>query len=299
MLPLVTPPPLVRLRLRLSSHRCLSLCPSRASCPAGCPVASRHTAVSHPPAPPPLIATPPIIVPLLCLLSGWLLHYLSSRCHLLSACISASHPASCPAGCCVTSCHTAVSASHGTTASHSTPLAPLIQLVVASPLITPPPPVPLRLRLSAHRYLIPRPSHDKRRESLTPLIRVVVTLHLVMPPPPVHLRLCLSLHHHLSLRPSCASYLHVCCIASRHAAPSHPPAPPPLIAPPPLTAPLLHLLSGWLLCHFSSHHHIPPACASASHRAPILPLRGRYGEVQQSTKGWQWLQLQQWQPWWR
>jgi hypothetical protein len=100
--PLVTPPPLIHLRLRLSSHR--GLRPSCASCPAGYHVASRHTAVSSPPAPPPLIAPPPIIVPLLCLLSGWLSRHLLSCRRLLSACVSASHCTSCPAGCCITYC---------------------------------------------------------------------------------------------------------------------------------------------------------------------------------------------------
>jgi hypothetical protein len=179
VLPLVTPPPLVRLRLCLSMHCRLSLHPSRPSCPAGCCVASRHTAVSRLPAPPPLIAPPPIIAPLLCLLSDWLSRHLSSRCRLPSACVSASHHASCLAGCCVTSCRTAASASHCPAAAHCTPLAPLLWLVIASPLVTPPPPVRLHLRLSAHRCLIPHPCHDKRHESLTPLIRLVVVSPLV------------------------------------------------------------------------------------------------------------------------
>ncbi len=84
--PLVTPPPLVRLRLCLSLHRRLSSRPSRPSCPAGFRVASRHTAISHPPALPPLIVLPPLIAPLSRPFSGWLLRHLSSRRRLPSAC---------------------------------------------------------------------------------------------------------------------------------------------------------------------------------------------------------------------
>jgi hypothetical protein len=47
---LITPPPSNHLRLRLSSHRCLSSRPSCASFPAGCRVTSHHTAASCPPA---------------------------------------------------------------------------------------------------------------------------------------------------------------------------------------------------------------------------------------------------------
>jgi hypothetical protein len=246
-LPLVTLPSPNRLRLRLSLHRHLLLCPSCASCQAGCCVASGHTAVSRLPALPPLIAPAPIIAPLLHLLSGWLLRHLSTRRHPPSACVSASHRASCPASCCITYCHAATSTSHCTAASHHTPLVPLIQLVVVSPLVTPPPPVCLRLHLSAHHRLIPRPPHNKRRESLTPLIWLVVALPLVTLLPPVLLCLRLSLHRQLSSHPSHASCPAGCCVASHHAATSHPPAPPPLITPPPLIAPLLCLLSGWYL----------------------------------------------------
>jgi hypothetical protein len=111
--PLVRPPPPVRLRLRLSSHRRLSSRPSRASCPSGFRVASPHAAASRPPAPLPLIAPPLVTAPLSRLLSSWLSRHFSSRRHLPSAYASASHRA---------------------------PLAPLVQLVVASPIGTPPPP---------------------------------------------------------------------------------------------------------------------------------------------------------------
>jgi hypothetical protein len=164
------------------------------------------------------------------------------------------------------------SASHCTAASHCTPLAPLIRLVVASPRVTLPPPVCLYLRLSAHRRLIPRPSQDKRRESLTPLIRLVVVLPLVTLPPPVRLRLRLSLHRRLSSHLSCASCPSGCRVASRHAAASRPPAPLPLIPPPPLTTPLWRHLSSWLSRCFSSCRHLPSACASASHHTPLVSL---------------------------
>jgi hypothetical protein len=205
-------------------------------------------------------------------LSGWLLHRLLSCHRLPSACVSASHCASCPTGCCVTSCHAAATASYCTAASHRTPLEPLIWLVVASPLITPLPPIRLRLQLSAHCSLTLRPSHNKRRESLMPLFRLVVALPLVMLPPPVRLHLRLSSHCRLSLRPSHPSCPAGCHVASHHAATSRPPAPPPLITLPPLTAPLLCLLSGWLSRHFSSCCHLPSTCASASHCTHLTPL---------------------------
>jgi hypothetical protein len=143
----------------------------------------------------------PLTAPLSCLLSGWLSRCLLSHHHLLS---------------------TSTSASHCTAVSHRNPLTPLVWLVVAS---------------------------------------LLVTL-----PPPVHL--CLG----LSLRPFRASCLAGCCITSCHTADSRPPAPPPLIALPPLTTPLLCLLSGWLLHHFSSRLHLPSICTSAYHRAPLVPL---------------------------
>jgi hypothetical protein len=233
VLPLVTPPSPVRLCLRLSSHRHLLSHPSYASCPAGCPVTSCHAAASRQP------ASPPVIVPLV-----WL----------------------------VVACHAAPSASHCTATSHHAPLAPLIWLVVASPLIMPLLPVRLRRCLSAHGCLIPRPSHNKRRESLTPVIRLVVALPLIMPPPLVRLHLCLSSHRCLSSCPSCASCPADCHVASPHAAASCPPAPPTLIAPPPLTTPLLCLLSGRLFCHFSLRHHLLSACTTASHHTPLVPI---------------------------
>jgi hypothetical protein len=76
------------------------------------------------PAPPPLIAPPPLTTPLLRLLSDWLSRHFLSRHHLPFACTSPSH------------C---------TAASHCASLTPLVWLVVASLLITPPPLVRLRL----------------------------------------------------------------------------------------------------------------------------------------------------------
>jgi hypothetical protein len=156
------PPPLVRLSLRLSLHRHLSSRPSRASCPAGCCVTTHQANASRLPAPLPLITPLPLTAPRLCLLSGWLLRHLSSSCASASRCA---------------------------------PLAPLIRLVVASPLITPPPPpVCLHLRLSTTA------SHHA---PLVPLVRLVVASPFAMPPPPpVRLRLRLSSHR----CPSCASF---------------------------------------------------------------------------------------------
>ncbi len=94
------------------------------------------------PAPETLVAPSPLVAPLCCaplfVHSGWLLCHLSSRHRISSACASASH-------------HTA--------ASHCDPLAPLVRLVVALPLITPPSPVRLHLCLSLHRHLLSRPSY--------------------------------------------------------------------------------------------------------------------------------------------
>ena len=104
----VTPQPEEKIcwRLRLSSRRLFLSCPSQASRPAGCRVASPHAAASHLPAPlitasplsgwlsrllashattshlpahPPLIAPSPLVTPLSGLLSGgWLERSLSS-----------------------------------------------------------------------------------------------------------------------------------------------------------------------------------------------------------------------------
>jgi hypothetical protein len=52
---------------------------------------SRHTTTSRTPVPPPLIAPLHLIKTLLCLLSGWLLHCLSSHRRLSSASASVSH----------------------------------------------------------------------------------------------------------------------------------------------------------------------------------------------------------------
>jgi hypothetical protein len=186
---LVTTPPPDRLRLRLSS------CPSQASCLAGCCIASHHTAVSCPPVPLPLITPPPLTVPLLCLLSGWLSHHFLSCCHFPSTCTSTYHcaplaplvrlivasplvtPPLPPVAC--------ASASHCAAASHRAPLAPLFRLVVASPLVMLP---PVRLPSTSHHTTA---SHCA---PLAPLVWLVVTLPLVMPPPPISLRLCLSGH---------------------------------------------------------------------------------------------------------
>jgi hypothetical protein len=65
--------------------------------------------------------------------SGWLSCRFSSRHSLLSACASVSHR---------------------TAASHCAPLAPLVRLVTAAPLVTPPSPVRLCLRLSSNPPII-------------------------------------------------------------------------------------------------------------------------------------------------
>jgi hypothetical protein len=176
----------------------------------------------------------PFVAPLCCaplvVHSGWLLCCLLSRRRLSSTCASASH--------CTAACHCA-------------PLAPLVRLVVASPLITPPSLVRLRLCLSSHHHLLLGPSYA--------FVWMVVMSPLVTLPPPISLclrlsshllsgwllhhllscrRLCLSLHRRLSLHPSCASYLADGCITSRHAATSCPPAPLPLSTLLPHTTPL-------------------------------------------------------------
>jgi hypothetical protein len=174
------------------------------------------------------------------------------------------------------------SASHRTNTYYCAPLMPLVQLVVPSPLITPPPPVSLCLHFSLH------------------LLSGWLLHHLLS-----HRRFCLSSHRRLSLHPSCASYPADCCspcpsyascpagcgVTSRHATTSCPPAPlpliaplsrllsgslsshllscqhrlqlpvpPPLIGPPPLIAPLSCLFSGSLSCHLLSRRHLLSAC---------------------------------------
>ncbi len=78
MSPLVTLPPPVCLHLCFSLHHRLSSHPSHASCLAGCCVAPHHTDTSRPPAPPTLIASPPLVAPLLCLLSTLAGHLVAS-----------------------------------------------------------------------------------------------------------------------------------------------------------------------------------------------------------------------------
>ncbi len=170
--------PLVCRCLRLSLRLCLLLRPFVAflslSTLAGCCVTSCHATASRPPAPPPLIAPPSLIAPLLRLLSVWLLHRLSSHRRVPSACACAS-------------------ASHCTTTYYCAPLTPLVQLVVASPLVTLPPPVSLHLCLSS-------------RLLSGWLLRHLLSCRC----------LCLSLHRRLSLHPSCASYPADCCCWVRY-----------------------------------------------------------------------------------
>ncbi len=141
-----------------------------------------HAATSHLP---PLLAAPlPLVLPLLPLLSGWLLHRLSSCCHVPCQRLLLRHRlsflrscASRPAGCCIGSPHAAVShlpatlpgglgpggkslgatifSSRHTVASCSAALAPLIWLVVVSPLLTPLHPLPAPPPLVAPSPLVP------------------------------------------------------------------------------------------------------------------------------------------------
>jgi hypothetical protein len=276
---LVTLLPFVHLRLCLSLHCCLSPRPFYASCPAGCHVTSCYTATSRPPAPPPLIT------PISRLLSGWLLRHLSSRHHHLPLpappLLIVLPPLIAPLSClffgwlscnllsrrCLPSAW--ASAFHCTAASHCTPLAPHVRLIVALTLVTPLPSDHLHLRLSSHRRLSLHPSCAS-----FPAGCHVTTRHAAAPHPPA---LRLSLHRHLSLCPSCASCPSDCCIDC-HATAFQPPAPLPLIALPPHIAPLLRLFSGWLLHHLLSCHRLPSACTSASHCtaashcAPLVPL---------------------------
>jgi hypothetical protein len=145
-------------------RRHLQFCLSWASCPSGCCVASPHAAASH------LLASLPLICHhlllhhgLLCLFSSSLLRLLSSCCRLPS---DGAHPliavawplltlhcplpfclswASCLASCCVAS----------PLMPHSIPLflAPLVWLIVASPLLMLLPPICWRLS-SRHCLLL-------------------------------------------------------------------------------------------------------------------------------------------------
>ena len=141
-----------------------------------------HAATSHLP---PLLAAPlPLIQPLSPLLSSWLLRRLSSRCRvpcqslLLRRRLSFLRScASCLAGCCIDSPHAAVShlpapssgglgpgggslgatafSSRRAVASCSVALAPLIWLVVVSPLLTPSHPLTAPPPLVASSPLVP------------------------------------------------------------------------------------------------------------------------------------------------
>jgi hypothetical protein len=83
-LPLLTPPPPICRRLSLRPSPFVHLV-HPASCPLSRLLAS-HTATSHLPAPPPLIApSPPLVTPISGLSSGWLRRRLSSRRRHLSA----------------------------------------------------------------------------------------------------------------------------------------------------------------------------------------------------------------------
>jgi hypothetical protein len=135
--PLVTLPPPIHLHLHLSLHCHLSLCPYCTSCPADCCIDSHHAAAFRPPAPLPLIAPPPLTAPLLRLLSGWLLPLFWSRCHLPFSYASASHCA---------------------------PLAPLVRLVVGSPLIMPPP-SPVASASDSHCAAAPHRLREKLRQT--------------------------------------------------------------------------------------------------------------------------------------
>jgi hypothetical protein len=143
---------------------------------------------SCPPVRSTLVAPLPLVAPLCCaplvVHSGWLLCRLSSHRRLSSTCASTSHR---------------------TTASHCAPLAPLVRLVVVWPLVTPPSPVRLRLRLPSHHHLLSRPSYSSCPAGchvtschaaascqtmspplIAPLVRLVVASPIVTPPHPPH-----------------------------------------------------------------------------------------------------------------
>jgi hypothetical protein len=74
MSPLVTPLPPIRQCLCLSYHLRLLSQPFRASCPAGCSVASHYADASWPSAPLTLVAPLPLVAPLSCLFSPPVAH---------------------------------------------------------------------------------------------------------------------------------------------------------------------------------------------------------------------------------
>ncbi len=166
----------------------------------------------------------PLVAPLCCtplvVHSGWLLCCLSSPRHLLPACASASH------------C---------TTASHCTPLAPLVRLVVASPLVTPPSPVCLSLRLSLHSHLFLCPSYASCPDGCCLTSCHAAAFDQLVHPPLIALLVWLIV-----------------------VSPLVTPPPRPLIAPWPLIPPLLRLLSGWFLHPLLFCCHLLSICTFAS-----------------------------------
>ncbi len=150
-LTLIVLPPLIASLSHLFSGWLLHHLSSRHRLPSTCASASHCTTASHGAPLAPLI--PLIVASTLVTLppSDHLRLHLSLH-HRLS---SRPSCASFPAGCGITSCHAAASylpvlhlSSHS--ASHRAPLAPLVWRFVASPLVTPPPPVSLCPCLSAH-----------------------------------------------------------------------------------------------------------------------------------------------------
>jgi hypothetical protein len=256
------PPPCIRLSLHLSLHCHLSPCLFHASYPESCCITSCHAAASHLPVPPPLIAPPFLIVPPSRHLSGWLLCCLLSRCRLLSACASTSH------------C---------TSASHHTPLAPLIRLVVVSPLIMPPPPVRPCLRLSLHHRLSPCPSHTS-----CPAGCCITFYHAVASRPPAPLPLIVPISRFLFGWLSCHLLSRRRCLWSTCVSPSHstaashctPIAPlvwpvvaSPLVMPPPPVdlrfCLSLHCPAGFCV---TSHHATPSGLPAPPPLIVLLPL---------------------------
>jgi hypothetical protein len=127
----------------------------------------------------------------------------------------------------------------------------------------PPPPVHLRLRLSLHCCLSPRPSYASCPAGCCVTSRHATTSRLPAPLPliaPLSRLLSGSLLHHLLSRQHCLPL----------------PVPPPLIGLPSLIVPLLHLFSGWLSRHLLSHHRLPSACSLPLIAPPPLtvPLSG-------------------------